>query len=53
MQAVLLEPGHHSGRQEPTGLPLPTLQWVGRSLCDVPENFTLHPQIASFVSSRR
>lgn len=40
-------------RQEPTGLPLQTLQWVGQSICNVPSGFTLHPEVDALLKSRR
>ena len=40
-------------RQEPTGLPLATLQWTGRSMCAVPDGFATHPDIHGLLSARR
>ena len=40
-------------RQEPTGLPMPTLQWVGRSIATVPEGFSLHPEVRRMLDARR
>jgi hypothetical protein len=53
-QALASEPSARvaEARQEPTGLPLSTLQWVGRSICaDVPE-FARHPEVESLFESR-
>ena len=46
--SVSIEP-----RQEPTGLPLPTLQWVGRSIATVPRGFRLHPEVQRMLDARR
>jgi hypothetical protein len=32
--------------QEPTGLPLTTLQRVGNAICKVPEGFNCHPDVS-------
>ncbi len=40
-------------RQEPTGLPMPTLQWVGRSIATVPQGFSLHPEVRRMLDARR
>lgn len=40
-------------RQEPTGLPLPTLQWVGRSIASVPAGFDLHPEVERLLDNRK
>ena len=50
------EPGSSSRQeplQEPTGLPLATLQWVGRSICSTPPGFTLHPELERLFQARR
>lgn len=39
--------------QEPTGLPVQTLQWMGRQLTRLPEGFTPHPAIAKLMGARR
>jgi hypothetical protein len=39
--------------QEPTGLPLATLQWVGRSICRSTADFRLHPEVQQLFESRR
>ncbi len=54
-QALAEEPGIRTqeARQEPTGLPLQTLQWVGQSICNVPSGFTLHPEVDALLKSRR
>jgi len=39
--------------QESTGLPLPTLQWVGSQLCRLPEGFTAHPTVTELYAKRR
>lgn len=39
--------------QEPTGLPLPTLQWVGRSIASVPPAFHLHPEVERLLEVRK
>jgi hypothetical protein len=54
-QALAEEPGIRTqeARQEPTGLPLQTLQWVGQSICNVPSGFTLHPEVDALLRSRR
>ncbi|KAK9823055.1 hypothetical protein WJX81_005034 [Elliptochloris bilobata] len=45
--------GDPEPRQEPTGLPLVTLQWVGRSMCTVPGGFATHPDIDKLLAARR
>ena len=40
-------------RQEPTGLPLPTLQWVGRSIAAVSNAFHLHPEVGRLLDARK
>jgi 2-oxoglutarate dehydrogenase complex dehydrogenase (E1) component-like enzyme len=40
-------------RQEPTGLPLATLRWVGRRVTSVPPGFTPTPAAAAALSARR
>ena len=45
--------GNPEPRQEPTGLPLATLQWTGRSMCAVPGGFSTHPDIHGLLSARR
>ena len=40
-------------RQEPTGLPLFTLEWVGKALCTVPDDFNVHPHIAATLEARK
>ena len=54
-QAMAEEPGIRAqeARQEPTGLPLHTLQWVGRSICTTPPHFDLHPEVDALLKSRR
>jgi 2-oxoglutarate dehydrogenase complex dehydrogenase (E1) component-like enzyme len=46
-------PGGPELRQEPTGLPLATLQWVGRSMSNVPDGFALHADIQRLLAARR
>lgn len=53
VQAVGDGVGIHEARQEPTGLPLPTLQWVGRRAAGLPPGFTPHPFISKLCASRR
>lgn len=36
-----------------TGLPLPTLQWVGRGISDLPKGFSVHPTVAQILDARR
>ena len=54
-QAIASEPGSACQEpvQEPTGLPLATLQWVGRSICRTPAGFTLHPEVERLCQARR
>ena len=54
-QALAEEPGirPQEARQEPTGLPLQTLQWVGQSICTTPPDFELHPEVDALLKSRR
>ena len=54
-QALAEEPGIRAqeARQEPTGLPLQTLQWVGQSICTTPPDFELHPEVDALLKSRR
>jgi hypothetical protein len=35
--------------QEPTGLPLTTLQRVGNAICQVPEGFNCHPDVSALL----
>lgn len=42
-----------ANRQEPTGLPLDTLQRVGQALSQPPPNFQLHPDMAKLVAARK
>ena len=55
VQAMAEEPGIRTQelRQEPTGLPLQTLQWVGRSICGAPDAFDLHPEVEALLKARR
>lgn len=39
--------------QEPTGLPLATLQRVGTAICQPPPGFALHPDVAQLLDQRR
>jgi 2-oxoglutarate dehydrogenase E1 component len=39
--------------QYKTGLPLETIQQVGRQLTDVPEGFTPHPDVEKLLARRR
>ncbi len=39
--------------QEATGLPLPTLQWVGRTASHIPDGFTAHPSVVKMMETRR
>ncbi|KAL3139978.1 hypothetical protein ABBQ38_004265 [Trebouxia sp. C0009 RCD-2024] len=41
------------GRQEPTGLPLPTLAWLGNAVCDLPTGFTPHQHTEKLLQKRR
>ncbi len=54
-QAIASEPGaaRQEPVQEPTGLPLATLQWVGRSIARTPPDFTLHPEVDRLCQARR
>ena len=54
-QAMAAEPGASRAEplQEPTGLPLATLQWVGRSICGAPPGSRLHPEVQQLLQSRR
>jgi 2-oxoglutarate dehydrogenase complex dehydrogenase (E1) component-like enzyme len=40
-------------QQEPTGLPLITLQRVGQACCRPPPGFELHPDVAALLAARR
>ncbi|CAL5220687.1 g2736 [Coccomyxa viridis] len=55
LQALAEEPGIRAqeARQEPTGLPLQTLQWVGQSICTALPEFQLHPEVDALLKSRR
>ena len=44
---------HQPHLQEPTGLALATLQWVGQSICNTPEGFTTHPYANNLLAARR
>ena len=39
--------------EEKTGLPLGTLQWVGRRLCALPHGFGAHPDVVALLDKRR
>ena len=41
------------GAQEPTGLPLPTLAWLGSAVCNLPTDFTPHQHIQKLLQKRR
>lgn len=41
------------GNQEPTGLPLPTLAWLGNAVCNLPTDFTPHQHIEKLLQRRR
>ena len=45
--------GDGEQRQEPTGLPLTTLQWVGRAAATLPPAFSAHPTVQKLCASRR
>ncbi len=54
-QAMASEPSIRRApepKQEPTGLPLATLQWVGRSVCAAPADFSRHPEVDRLCASR-
>lgn len=38
--------------QEPTGLPIPTLQFVGSQICQLPPNFKAHPEVQKLLEKR-
>lgn len=40
-------------QQEATGLPLPTLQWVGRTASQLPTGFHAHPAVTKLMAARR
>jgi len=40
-------------RQEPTGLPLSTLKWMGRAIATLPPNFEAHPSVQKLSEARR
>ncbi|BDA49631.1 probable 2-oxoglutarate dehydrogenase E1 component [Coccomyxa sp. Obi] len=55
LQAMASEPSIRQApelKQEPTGLPLPTLQWVGRSICHAPADFSRHPDVERLCQGR-
>ncbi|DBA67070.1 hypothetical protein WJX79_005030 [Trebouxia sp. C0005] len=41
------------GSQEPTGLPLPTLAWLGNAICNLPMHFTPHQHTQKLLQKRR
>ena len=41
------------GNQEPTGLPLLTLAWLGNAVCDLPTDFTPHQHTQKLLQRRR
>ena len=41
------------GSQEPTGLPLPTLAWLGNAVCNLPAHFTPHHHTQKLLQKRR
>ncbi len=53
LEAVTLDTGGIAQRQEPTGLPLETLRWVGRRVTAVPAGFTPPPTAAAALAARR
>ena len=55
LQQALTEPGEeaYAPRVERTGLPLETLQWVGRSLAFEPDGLHLHPSAQRLLETRR
>lgn len=53
LQAVGDGEGISEALQEPTGLPLTTLQWVGRAVAALPPDFRAHPSITKLTDSRR
>lgn len=56
MQSVYLQAVGQEGvwgRQEPTGLPLPTLSWLGSALCTLPPDFTPHHHVEKLLQRRR
>jgi 2-oxoglutarate dehydrogenase complex dehydrogenase (E1) component-like enzyme len=53
MQALARRDGGASTRQEPTGLPLATLQRVGAAICSTPSAFDAHPAVAALLEARR
>ncbi len=50
MQSVAAS-GERAG-QEPTGLPLATLQRVGAAICRLPPGFRAHPQVQALLAAR-
>ncbi|WIA12981.1 hypothetical protein OEZ85_006593, partial [Tetradesmus obliquus] len=53
--ALMSAPGGAEGdpTQEPTGLPLTTLQRVGNAICEVPQGFNCHPDVVELLAARR
>ncbi|KAF6260765.1 thiamine diphosphate-binding protein [Scenedesmus sp. NREL 46B-D3] len=53
--ALMSAPGAVEGdpTQEPTGLPLTTLQRVGNAICKAPEGFNCHPDVVALLAARR
>lgn len=45
--------GASAPQQEPTGLPLPTLQWVGQSICQPRPGAAVHPAVTRLMQNRR
>ena len=53
IQAVGNGDGDMHPTQEPTGLPLPTLQWVGGCVAAPPQGFDAHPFVKKLAAARR
>jgi hypothetical protein len=51
-QSVARSSSEGDSCQEPTGLPLTTLQRVGRAICEVPPGFNAHPDVSDCHYSR-
>jgi hypothetical protein len=52
VQAVAEEAGPVAAQQEPTGLPLVTLQRAGTALSQPPGDFRLHPDMGRLMAAR-
>lgn len=51
-QEIWGDQGSNQFNQEPTGLPIRTLQFVGSQICQLPPNFKAHPEVSKLLEKR-